>query len=126
MRIDHIALFTKDIDGLLAFYCDYFGGMAGGRYHNPYTGLETRFISFSDGARLEIMKKPDVAAKPQIKQLGYAHIAFHTESRVAVDELTERLRADGFEITSGPRVTGDGYYESCVLDPDGNSVEITG
>ncbi len=126
MRIDHIALFTEDIERLQAFYCAYFGGMAGGWYHNPRTGLETRFVSFSDGARLEIMKRPDVAAKPQPKQLGYAHIAYDAGSRAAVDELTARLRADGYEIVSGPRVTGDGYYESCVLDPDGNSVEITG
>jgi lactoylglutathione lyase len=126
MRIDHIALFTEDIERLRAFYCAYFGGVAGGRYHNPRTGLETCFVSFSDGARLEIMARPDVAAQPQRKQLGYAHIAFHAGSRAAVDALTGRLRADGCEIVSGPRVTGDGYYESCVLDPDGNAVEITG
>ena len=126
MRIDHIALFTEDIERLQAFYCAYFGGVAGGRYHNPRTGLSTCFISFSDGARLEIMARPDVAAKPQRAQLGYAHIAFYAGSRAAVDALTERLRAGGYEIESGPRVTGDGYYESCALDPDGNVVEITG
>jgi lactoylglutathione lyase len=86
----------------------------------------TRFVYFGDGARLEIMSRPDVTTAPQPSQLGYAHVAFDFGSRDAVDALTERLCADGYTVVSGPRVTGDGYYESCVLDPDGNAVEITG
>jgi lactoylglutathione lyase len=126
MRIDHIALFTEDIERLQAFYCAYFDGVAGGRYHNPRTGLRTCFVGFSDGARLEIMARPDMVLPAQRARLGYAHIAFNAGSRAAVDALTERLRADGYAIESGPRLTGDGYYESCALDPDGNAVEITG
>ena len=126
MRIDHIALFTKDIERLCEFYCAYFEARAGEPYHNPRTGLKTRFVYFADGARLEIMSRPDVATTPQPSQLGYAHVAFDVGNRDTVDTLTERLRADGYAVVSGPRVTGDGYYESCVLEPDGNAVEITG
>lgn len=126
MRIDHIALFTEDIDRLRAFYCAYFGGVAGEGYHNPRTGLKTCFISFADGARLEIMSRPDILLPAERARLGYAHIALDAGSRAAVDALTQRLQTDGYEIISGPRVTGDGYYESCILDPDGNAVEITG
>lgn len=126
MRIDHIALFTQDIERLCAFYCTYFDARTGEPYHNPRTGLMTRFVYFGDGARLEIMFRPDVTEAPKPSRLGYAHVAFDVGSRDAVDALTDRLRADGYTVVSGPRVTGDGYYESCALDPDGNVVEITG
>ena len=110
MKIDHAALYTFDLERLRAFYEDYFDGKVNKQYRNEKTGLQTYFISFADGARL---------------WTGWTHLAFKAGTRENVDALTERLRADGYEVTSGPRVTGDGYYESCVLDPDGNTVEIT-
>jgi lactoylglutathione lyase len=82
-------------------------------------------LSFADGARLEIMQMPDIVDKTDEQTIGWIHIAFCTGSKEAVDELTERLRADGYALVSEPRTTGDGYYESVVLDPDGNRVEIT-
>lgn len=125
MRIDHAALYTADLERSRAFYEKYFDGTAGKQYHNLHTGLKTYFISFADGARLELMTRPALE-EPERSRLwaGWTHLAFKAGTRENVDALTERLRADGYEVTSGPRVTGDGYYESCVLDPDGNTIEI--
>nr|WP_297172164.1 VOC family protein [uncultured Agathobaculum sp.] len=126
MMIEHMALYTLDIERLRAFYETYFDGTAGNQYHNPKTGLQTYFISFADGARLELMTRPALGQSAGSQpQTGWAHLAFKAGTRENVDALTERLRADGYKVTSGPRTTGDGYYESCVLDPDGNTVEIT-
>jgi lactoylglutathione lyase len=128
VRIEHAALWTRDLEKLKDFYAAYFGGAPGERYANPRTGFSSYFLAFEGGARLEIMQMPGVAevrGDVQAQHLGLAHIAFATGSREAVDALTGRLRADGFRVVSEPRTTGDGYYESCVLDPDGNRVEIT-
>ena len=126
MMIEHMALYTLDIERLRAFYETYFDGTAGKQYHNPETGLQTYFISFADGARLELMTRPALGQSASSQpQAGWAHLAFKAGTRENVDALTERLRADGYHVTSGPRTTGDGYYESCVLDPDGNAIEIT-
>ncbi len=125
MKITHIALYTNDLARARTFYETYFGGVAGALYHNPKTGLQTYFLSFADGARLELMTRPQLEPAVDGMHSGWAHLAFETESRAAVDALTARLQADGYTVVSGPRVTGDGYYESCVLDPDGNTVEIT-
>lgn len=125
MKIEHVSLYTNDLARARAFYETYFGGAAGALYHNQKTGLQTYFLSFADGARLELMTRPGLEDAAEGLRVGWAHLAFSTGSRAQVDELTARLRADGYPVVSGPRVTGDGYYESCVLDPDGNTVEIT-
>jgi lactoylglutathione lyase len=124
MRIDHAAVHVEDLEASSAFYRTYFGGTAGQRYHNPRTGLTTCFLSFGEGARLEIMTRPDHRGEVPGGRLGWHHLAFTLGSERAVDELTTRLRDDGHAVVSGPRTTGDGYYESCVLDPDGNQVEL--
>jgi lactoylglutathione lyase len=127
MRIEHVAIWTRDLERLRAFYERYLGGRAGAKYINPRTRFESYFLQFSSGTRLELMRKPGL--EPQQggsgERSGYAHLAFAVGSEEAVDALTDRLRADGYRIAGEPRRTGDGYYESVVLDPDGNRVEIT-
>lgn len=125
MKITHVALYTNDLTRIRAFYETYFGGVAGALYHNPKTGLQTYFLSFADGVRLELMTRPQLKPVADGMHIGWAHLAFQAGSRAEVDALTARLQADGYPVVSGPRVTGDGYYESCILDPDGNTVEIT-
>lgn len=128
VRIDHIALWTRDVDRLVAFYCAYFAGKAGDRYVNPSKGFESRFVSFCSGARLEIMSTTSlrpVEHDPGAQRMGLTHLALSVGSENDVNRLTERLRGDGYRVIDGPRRTGDGYYESIVLDPDGNRVEIS-
>lgn len=124
MRIEHIAVWVKDLEAEKAFYTRYFGGLANGGYVNPQKGFSSYFISFEGGARLEFMHDKTVGAQAGVR-LGYAHIAFTLENERAVDDLTRRLEESGVPVLSGPRRTGDGYYESCVPDPEGNRVEIT-
>ena len=125
MKIDHMAVYVKDLEETKAFYEKYFDGKSNNLYHNPKTGLKTYFLSFGGGARFEIMNKPNIATIENGKeQMGYLHLAFGVKDKEAVDSLTNRLRNDGYTVFDGPRITGDGYYESCVLDPDGNRVEI--
>ena len=126
MRIEHAALFVNDLEAARDFFVTYLDGRANGGYHNPKTGFRSFFISFDDGARLELMTKPELADMDKLlNRTGYAHIAFSAGSREKVDELTEKLRSAGYEVISGPRVTGDGYYESCILAFEGNQIEIT-
>lgn len=122
-----MAVWTRDIERLCRFYADYFSARCGNPYHNPSKRFRSVFISFGDGgAALEVMSREDLPDSVRVTDApGYAHIAICTGSRDAVDRLTERLRADGYEILGEPRLTGDGYYESVVADPDGNRVEIT-
>jgi lactoylglutathione lyase len=124
--IEHVAIWTDDLERLRAFYERYLGGVAGEQYENESTGFRSYFLELG-GARLELMQMPAVAERvagdPQL--LGLAHIAFALGSEHAVDELTDRLRSGGYLILDGPRRTGDGYYESVVRDPDGNRVELT-
>jgi len=128
MRIEHIALWTDDIERCKRFYITYFGAVAGTGYANSKKGFESCFLSFTDGARIEVMKttslKP-VAIESGAQRMGLTHIAVSVGSEEQVDALTQRLKADGFSIQDNPRRTGDGYYESIVLDPDGNRIEIT-
>ncbi len=126
MRIEHIALYVTDLAAQRDFFIKYFGAKSNDGYHNPKTGLRSFFLTFENGARLELMSRPEVTdcEKPLYKS-GYIHLAFSVGSKQKVDELTAKLKADGFEVISGPRTTGDGYYESCVLDPEGNQIEIT-
>jgi len=126
MMVNHIALYVKDLESEKRFFESYFQGESGERYHNPKTGFTSYFISFEDGARLEIMNDSLTTGHKNGRQrIGYAHIAFSVGSKDVVEKLTEQLRADGFRIISEPRTTGDGYYESCIADKEGNRIEIT-
>lgn len=125
MKIDHIAIYTKNLERLKSFYQYYFAGVSNAKYKNKTTGLETYFISFQDGSRLEIMTRPVLDNNSnQLFHTGYIHVAFSVGSTENVNILTKKLEEDGYPIISHPRTTGDGYYESCVLDPDGNQIEI--
>ncbi|MBO4679704.1 MAG: VOC family protein [Lachnospiraceae bacterium] len=125
MIIEHIAMYVNDLEAAGDFFVKYLGGRANDGYHNENTDFRSYFISFDDGARLELMNKPGLndLEKP-LNRTGYAHIAFSVGSKEKVDELTARLKADGFEVVSGPRMTGDGYYESCVVVFEGNQIEL--
>jgi lactoylglutathione lyase len=123
MRIEHVALWTADLERSRAFY-EALGAQAGERYSNPRTGFSSYFLSFEGGARLELMQGANLGPRAVGDSLGYAHFALSVGGAAAVDELTERLRIEGVPVASEPRTTGDGYYESVVLDPDGNRVEL--
>lgn len=126
MKIEHIAMYVNDLEAAKGFFVKYFGAVPSDGYHNPITDFRSYFLSFSDGARLEIMTRPgldDIEKSPF--RTGYAHIAFSVGSKERVGELTRELNADGYEIVSKPRVTGDGYYESCIIGLEGNLIEIT-
>ena len=126
MKIEHIALYVNNLEGARDFFVRYFGAISNEGYHNTRTDFRSYFLTFEDGARLEIMTKPDLTDSGDfLNRYGYAHLAFSTGSREAVDNLTARLKADGYPVYSGPRVTGDGYYESCILGFEGNLIEIT-
>lgn len=126
MKIEHVALYVNDLEATRDFFVKYLGGRSNAGYHNETTGFRSFFISFDSGARLELMSKPDMtdADKPA-SRTGYAHVAFSDGSREQVDELTATLRSDGYKVISGPRITGDGYYESCVVAIEDNQIEIT-
>ena len=126
MKIAHIALFVRELEQARDFFIEYFGGRANEGYYNPKTGFRSYFIRFDDGAQIELMQKPALSDGAQSGSCyGYAHMAFSAGSRAAVDALTERLRAAGYAVISGPRTTGDGYYESCIAAFEGNLIEIT-
>lgn len=126
MYIEHIAMYVNDLEGAKEFFVKYFQATPNQGYHNKTTGFRSYFLSFSDGARLEIMHRPNMTDCPkQPARTGYIHIAFRLGSKEAVDSLTERFRRDGYPIVSGPRTTGDGYYESCIVGLEGNLIEIT-
>ena len=156
MKIEHIAIWVKDIDKVCEFYRKYFGGNIHPLYHNPTKQFTSRFVTFDDGARLEIMHRPDIANKDvgtltesksdmlmldhggvqapprdtrhrmfHVEHLGIVHISFSVGSKEKVDLLTKEMSNDGITIVGEPRTTGDGYYESVVLDPEGNRIEIT-
>ena len=155
MKIEHVAIWVKDIDKVCEFYRKYFGGVVHPIYHNPTKQFTSRFVTFESGARLEIMHRPDIDANVgtvtslqsythrsanekmraffrfltsavfHVEHLGYAHLSFSVGSKEEVDRLTKEMSTDGIQIVGEPRTTGDGYYESVVLDPEGNRVEIT-
>ena len=126
MRIEHIALYVNDLNAARDFFLRYFGAESNDLYHNPKTGFRSYFLSFDGGARLEIMSSPGaVAVNRSPMGMGYRHLAFSVGSRDAVDALTEQLKCDGYKVISGPRTTGDGYYESCVEVFENNLIEIT-
>lgn len=126
MKLEHIAMYVNDLENTRLFFMQYFGAISNKMYHNPQTGLRTYFLSFEDGARLEIMSRPDMSDAPKNSlRTGLIHISFCVGSKERVDALTEQLRADGYAVISGPRTTGDGYYESCIEGPERNLIEIT-
>ena len=126
MRIEHIAMYVNDLEAARDFFVRYFGAVSNEGYHNKTTDFRSYFLSFGDGARLELMKKPQMDdAEKTLNRTGYVHIAFSLGSKEAVDELTVRLKNDGYQVISGPRTTGDGYYESCIIGIEGNQIEIT-
>lgn len=126
MKIEHIALYVEDLEGARNFFIKYLEAKSNEGYHNSQTHLRSYFLSFEDGARLEIMQRPEMVNLPkEAARTGYAHIAFSVGSREKVDALTAELKADGYDVVSGPRITGDGYYESCIVAMEGNQVEIT-
>ena len=126
MKIEHIAMYVNDIEKAKGFFVTYFDAKSNDGYHNTVTGLKSYILSLSDGAKLEIMNRPDMYKKKKnIARTGFIHIAFSVGSKENVDNLTGRLRSEGYSVISGPRTTGDGYYESCVVDFEGNQIEIT-
>lgn len=125
MRIEHVALWVKDLDDLKLFYCTYFNAIASEKYINKQKEFSSYFLSFESGARLEIMHRPGIEPAYSSEVYGLTHIAISVGDRETVDSLTEKLKAGGYTIAGEPRVTGDGYYESIVLDPEGNRIEIT-
>ena len=159
MKIEHIAIWVRDIDKVCEFYRKYFGGVVHPIYRNPTKQFTSRFITFDDGARLEIMHRPDICVERNVgtvemfhvkplqgecsahtcmgitepqevghevsQHLGFTHLSFSVGSKEEVDRLTQQMSSDGISIVGQPRTTGDGYYESVVLDSEGNRIEIT-
>ncbi len=125
-KIEHVAMYVNDLERARDFFVNYLNGTSNDGYHNEKTGFRSYFIFFNDGTRLELMNKPSMEdlQKP-LNRTGYAHVAFSVGSKEKVDELTGRLKEDGYEVLSGPRTTGDGYYESCILAIENNQIEIT-
>ncbi len=128
MTLEHVAIWTTRLEELREFYCRYFGGVANERYHNPAKQFTSYFIRFESGARLELMHKPGIPANlndPAGEQhLGLIHLAFGVDTLEQVEEKARELIQAGFPVLSGPRKTGDGYYEFETLDPDGNRLEV--
>ncbi len=126
MKIEHIAMYMMDLDKAKNFFIKYFDAKVNDGYHNIKTNFRSYFLSFDNGSRLELMNKPDIVDNEITwERTGYIHIAFSVGSKKKVDELTKKLNEDGYEVLSGPRTTGDGYYESCVVGIEGNQIEIT-
>ncbi|MGF6905647.1 VOC family protein [Fusobacterium sp. PH5-44] len=127
MKLDHIAIYVSDLEKMKEFYIKYFDAKYNSKYQSARSTLETYFLTFECGeTRLELMTRKDIIDKEKaVYRTGYTHMAFNVGSKEKVDELTKKLEEDGFKVISEPRMTGDGYYESCILDPEGNQVEIT-
>lgn len=129
MKIEHVAIWVQDIDKVCEFYRKYFGGVVHPIYHNPAKQFTSRFVTFESGARLEVMHRPDIdvgtEAMFHVEHCGLTHLSFSVGSKEEVDRLTRQMSDDGIQVIGEPRTTGDGYYESVVLDPEGNRIEIT-
>lgn len=126
MRIEHIAMYVNDLERAKEFFETFFEAKSNGGYHNKTTDFRSYFLTFEDGARLEIMHKPQMEDEPKgLTRTGYVHLAFSVGSKARVDALTMRIKEAGYDVVSGPRTTGDGYYESCIVGIEGNQIEIT-
>ena len=126
MRIEHIAMYVNNLEKTKSFFVKYFNAIPNEGYHNKTTDFRSYFLTFDDGARLEIMNKPQMSDEEKgLNRTGYVHIAFSLGSKEEVDILTEKMKNDGYEVISGPRTTGDGYYESCIIGIEGNQIEVT-
>jgi len=126
MKIEHVAMYVKDLEGAKDFFIKFFGVKSNNLYHNTKTGFMSYFLTFDNGCRLEIMTKPDIDDTVlSFLRLGLIHLAFSVGSKEHVDKLTRELELAGYAIYSGPRTTGDGYYESCIIGPENNLIEIT-
>ncbi|MEM9328677.1 MAG: VOC family protein [Bacteroidota bacterium] len=127
MKIEHLAIWAKDLEGMRVFYQQFFDFESNDMYHNPAKGFRSYFLSFGEGARIEIMHREDVeeGGEPNANRIGLAHFAISLGSRERVDELTEQIRSAGYKVVGEPRTTGDGYYESVIEDPEGNHIELT-
>ena len=123
--VEHVALWSQDIERLCEFYCRHFGCIAGPRYENRAKGFSSYFLRFASGARLELMQQTGVTLRSDWLASGPTHFAISVGSEAEVRALTERLRRQGVKVAGEPRRTGDGYYESVIEDPDGNPVELT-
>ena len=126
-KIDHIAIWTNDIENLKAFYQKYFNCTSNKKYINRQKKFESYFLKFKNNVRLEIMHMPSILKNKNItaqEYLGIIHIALKVNGKKNVDKITKILKNDGYKVISEPRTTGDGYYEGCILDPDGNRIEI--
>ena len=126
MRIEHVAMYVNDLIKTKEFFENYFYAKSNDGYYNKNTDFKSYFLTFDNGARLEIMNRPKMNdTEKSLIQTGFIHIAFSVGSKEKVDELTMKLERDGYNIISGPRITGDGYYESCIIGIEGNQIEIT-
>lgn len=128
MKIEHLAIWVQDLEKMKTFYTAYFEGKAGEKYRNEKKNFSSYFLSFKEGCRLELMHKPEIPSNVNDltkEYIGIIHFAVSVGSKEKVDELTEKLRTDGYKVVGETRWTGDGYYESVVLDPEENRIEIT-
>ena len=124
MKIEHIGLWTIDLERMREFYETYFSASSGERYHNPKKKFQSYFLTFESGSRLELMHREDIK-RPNLESYGYAHLALGVGEKEDVDNLVDKLKADGYMLINGPRTTGDGYYEAVIEDPEGNLIELT-
>ena len=129
MTLEHVAIWTSNLERLKEYYIKYFQAIPNDKYINPHKGFESYFLSFQSGARLEIMTMPGISANMNdtitAQHRGIIHLAFGVDQMGEVDAKAKELQDDGFPILSGPRRTGDGYYEFETLDPDNNRLEVT-
>ena len=127
MTIEHLAIWTKDIEKMKTFYLEFFEVNAKEKYFNPTKNFSSYFLSFPSGTRIELMHRPEISKQLEglEQNLGFAHFAIALGSKQKVDDLTNTLRMKGYSIFGEPRTTGDGYYESVITDPEGNQIELT-
>lgn len=127
MKIEHVAIWAIDIEKIKNFYVTYFNAQSNDKYTNKKNSFDSYFLTFESGSRLEIMQMPTIPLNkndPYLQNIGLIHLAISVGSKQKVRDLTEQLRGDGYEVVSEPRATGDGYFESCILDPENNRIEI--
>lgn len=124
MHIEHVAIWTKDLEKMREFYEKYFNVSSTELYHNKKTGFKSYFVSFYSGSRLELTTKQHLSNRV-VESLGYTHMAISVGTKADVDSYVEKFLADGFPLLNGPRTTGDGYYEAVIQDPEGNLIELT-